>query len=75
MSTKAQKIVTYFVARLREPSSYAALAAMLALFGVITPEQQAQLDVAIPNIVQNLSLVASVIAAAFGGLMSEKKGE
>jgi hypothetical protein len=75
MSTKAQKIVTYFVARLREPSSYAALAAMLALFGVITPEQQAQLDLAIPSLVQNLSLVASVVAAAFGGLLSEKKGE
>lgn len=52
----------YLIARLGEPSSYAALAAMLAGFGLQIP----------PGIVQNVTLACTGIAGLAGVLLKDK---
>ena len=55
--------MSYFLARLREPSTYAGIAAMLTAFGV-TME---------PGLVQNVSVAGIALAGVASAVMAEKK--
>lgn len=73
MNTKTKLFLAFVLKKLREPSTYAALAAIFAATGLITPDQQAQFDVVIPQVVQNASLLVSGIATAIGVALNEGK--
>ena len=55
--------MNHLIARFREPSSYAALAAVLAMVGVMIP----------PDLWQNIVMTACGIAGVMGFVLSEKK--
>ena len=71
MKAQAKAVLDFFVRKLKEPSTYAAMAAIFAATGLITPEQQAQFDVVIPQLAQNVSLLASGISTLLGVIMNE----
>lgn len=73
MNAKTKVLLGFILKKLREPSTYAALAAIFAATGLISPEQQAQFDVVIPQLVQNISLLVSGIATAIGIALNEGK--
>lgn len=66
-------ILTMLLARLREPSTWAAVAAIAVGFGLITPEQQAQFNTAIPVVIQQASLIVGAVASLAGVVLSETK--
>ena len=55
--------MNHLIARFREPSSYAALAAVLAMVGVMIPA----------DLWQNIVMTACGIAGVMGFVLSEKK--
>jgi uncharacterized membrane protein YccC len=55
--------MNHVIARFREPSSYAALAAIFAMIGVIIP----------PDLWQNIVMMACGAAGVMGFVLSEKK--
>lgn len=63
----------FILKKLSEPSTYAALAAILAATGLITAEQQAQFGVALPVIAQQVSLVVSGVCTLVGVVLNEGK--
>lgn len=63
----------FILKKLAEPSTYAALAALLAATGLITAEQQAQFGVALPVIAQQVSLVVSGVCTLIGVVLNEGK--
>lgn len=65
-------LINFILHKLREPSTYAAMASIFAATGLITPEQQAHFDVQLPVIVQQVSLIASGIATLIGVVMNER---
>jgi hypothetical protein len=60
------------LARLKEPSTHAALSALFLAFGLINPAQQAALSVAIPAIIQTAGFVIGAVHGVAGILLKEK---
>lgn len=54
--------MTYIITRLREPSTYAGLGALLGTFGVVMP----------PGMVQNITLAGTGLAGIVAALLPDR---